>query len=742
MSAILAHGQPLTDRRIYLSLWLLQACAVIANTSVGGSLASLVFWLAAFAGTLFLGLRYAEQPDEGRRKLGEYVAAAGLAVFLLALIGRNLMQALVILGLAMQAAKNTTLGNRRDAYFSLVLSFVIVYFAASQSKSGLFLAIGTAYTMACMYVLLLLHAESIRQRSAGVADDRRLPAGALMLTLAVLAAGGLFYLLLPQPPAMLLGRNLDNAGTDYRNDAWEREAEGGQEAGKEESRVQAEGDGGLGSEFGGSSADPAEEDNAEAGEPMDIQTAPGKGKGESLNSIVLYVQAPRPLYLQGRIFDRFDGTSWHTSRGHTVKHRLGGGRYRFGGGEGGETVRQIVTVAQPLPPVIPAASVVKELNFPGSVFAVDAYGTLTLPRRLAAKTQYEVLSRLRDVDGHPATEEVDDVGEAYLQLPNEIDPRIATLAAKIAEGSKGGFAAATAMESYLRENYQYSFETVPQENHIPLADFLFTTKRGHCEYFATAMTIMLRTQGIPARLATGYSATNYNPLTGYYEVRHIDSHAWTEAYLPPHGWVSFEPTAFYDLPEPEERGGTALALNRYVQTLKRVATQAAPQDSWTGWLAVLAEALTAIGQMLAHLASLLGDTLRNLTPYLLAGGTVLALLAWGAYRLRGPLRDRWGAEAVARANPGQVAWVCYREMESWFERRGYGRAAGETLDEYAQRLCSLHPNQAEWVARITSVFTDQRYGDRQPGADESASLRQAYAWLTVDEERYQRQARR
>ena len=72
--------------------------------------------------------------------------------------------------------------------------------------------------------------------------------------------------------------------------------------------------------------------------------------------------------------------------------------------------------------------------------------------------------------------------------------------------------------------------------------FLFETKTGHCEYFASAMAIMLRLQGVPARLVTGFSATNKNPLTGYFEVRALDAHAWVEAYFPAHGWVTFEPT--------------------------------------------------------------------------------------------------------------------------------------------------------------------------------------------------------
>jgi len=77
----------------------------------------------------------------------------------------------------------------------------------------------------------------------------------------------------------------------------------------------------------------------------------------------------------------------------------------------------------------------------------------------------------------------------------------------------------------------------------PLAYFLFTRKQGHCEYFASAMTVMLRTAGIPARLATGFQSGVYNPITDFWLVRASDAHAWVEAWIPGRGWTTFDPTS-------------------------------------------------------------------------------------------------------------------------------------------------------------------------------------------------------
>lgn len=91
------------------------------------------------------------------------------------------------------------------------------------------------------------------------------------------------------------------------------------------------------------------------------------------------------------------------------------------------------------------------------------------------------------------------------------------------------------------------------------------TKRGHCEYFATAMVILLRSIGIPARLVTGYAAGDYNPLTGYFEVRRLNAHAWVEAHFPEYGWVTFEPTPSFELPKETHNAITFSATTKYLK---------------------------------------------------------------------------------------------------------------------------------------------------------------------------------
>ncbi len=133
------------------------------------------------------------------------------------------------------------------------------------------------------------------------------------------------------------------------------------------------------------------------------------------------------------------------------------------------------------------------------------------------------------------------VSHLYLQLPN-VDPRIRDLARRVTAPAGSNYARARAIESYLKTNFTYTLQLPGANEPDPLASFLFQRKRGHCEYFASSMAIMLRTQGIPARVVNGFRGGEYNDLTGSYIVRERDAHSWVEAYFPEFGWVTFDPT--------------------------------------------------------------------------------------------------------------------------------------------------------------------------------------------------------
>jgi transglutaminase-like putative cysteine protease len=122
-----------------------------------------------------------------------------------------------------------------------------------------------------------------------------------------------------------------------------------------------------------------------------------------------------------------------------------------------------------------------------------------------------------------------------------VTPRVASLAEEVM-GEGPALARAQRLERYLASTYQYSTDFVGRSGQLPLERFLFDERRGHCEFFATAMVVMLRSQGIPARFVTGFLGGEASTFEGYYIVRQSNAHAWVEAWIPELGWQLFDPT--------------------------------------------------------------------------------------------------------------------------------------------------------------------------------------------------------
>jgi transglutaminase-like putative cysteine protease len=178
----------------------------------------------------------------------------------------------------------------------------------------------------------------------------------------------------------------------------------------------------------------------------------------------------------------------------------------------------------------------------------DSVFVLTGPSAsIDRKIRYRAVSVL---SGITAEKNID--RRRYLQLPQDIPEGILKLANDVTRGMDGG-AAAKALTAHLKGGrYAYSLTGLPGPA-APLDDFLFKTRRGNCEYFASALAVMLRMRGIPSRLVGGYRGGIYNDNGGYYIVPQKNAHVWVEAYIEPGGWVRYDPTAAQP-PETDARG--------------------------------------------------------------------------------------------------------------------------------------------------------------------------------------------
>ncbi|MCI5072551.1 DUF3488 and transglutaminase-like domain-containing protein [bacterium] len=135
----------------------------------------------------------------------------------------------------------------------------------------------------------------------------------------------------------------------------------------------------------------------------------------------------------------------------------------------------------------------------------------------------------------------EDIKKLYLQLP-ELSEELTNYLDSIAYPNVSPFIKAFMAQEYLKKEYRYTLNIQDAGTKNPLDNFFLNTKAGHCEYFSTAMIVMLRYIGIPARQVMGFRGGEYNPYGNYVSVRQSDAHSWVEVYLPDFGWLRFDPT--------------------------------------------------------------------------------------------------------------------------------------------------------------------------------------------------------
>ena len=279
------------------------------------------------------------------------------------------------------------------------------------------------------------------------------------------------------------------------------------------------------------------------------------------------------LKWRGIALDRFDGHNWYkTDRKRHLLQSSDGEFWIHPVARQGD-VAQYDMLLEPL--------ATNTLFGPHQVRAVygrlqgveyDSDDSIYLRVPTARRTQYQVISEIPkqkfDSSLPAGTKEASippDISAKYLQLPRDIDPRIAELAMDITAKGSSTFDKASLVEVYLKRNYKYTLSLTWRPGPQPISTFLFDAKSGHCEYFASAMIILLRAAGIPTRLINGFQMGEYNPVGGDYIVRQSDAHSWAEVYIPGRGWVEFDPTP----PDPNHREmSLALQVSQYLDAVE------------------------------------------------------------------------------------------------------------------------------------------------------------------------------
>ena len=253
---------------------------------------------------------------------------------------------------------------------------------------------------------------------------------------------------------------------------------------------------------------------------------------------------PEQRYWRGLAFDAFDGRRWSVTPATPafvygdpeIGVDLGGPR------RGPRLVQRIVREGVDPGVVFAAGQPTLLTGAIGRLFR-DGNGSLIAYASTDKRVIYQVVTRneARDLSADRGAARRA-ASERYFQLP-ALDPRVAALARTITEHAQGDAQRALALEHWLQQNGRYTDTPPPLgEGSTPVEQFLLQRTEGHCEYFASALVVLLRSLGIPARLVNGYAGGHENALGDFIEVSQSDAHAWVEVQFEHAGWVVFDPT--------------------------------------------------------------------------------------------------------------------------------------------------------------------------------------------------------
>ena len=491
-------------------------------------------------------------------------------------VGGSLFPLAKFLGLV-QVLVSFNLQSLRTLYDALILSLAILLLASVDALSAAFGLFFVAFSLSAAGFLVAAHVSSWRFRIRLVAPPKSghlALAGTVVMLLALGASAGIF-LALPQrvriqavsplpsrldlttrqvvPPQDLLPGDekplaefLPSHSTDV-----------GPTPGPEERKAS------------GAPTSPRAKRGVRAGPlPEPVAYATLGYAGEAGDDVVMRVRSTLSSYWRGRVLDEYDGKGWFASNSRPQALVTYEGRVVFADTPQlswtTDAYVQTFFLRTPQPYAVFTGYSPGVVTLGGSEdpFSSDILAALAQPG------VYRVVSAVPRLT--PGELEVDsaDVGSLAAAGPILVPPQVRELAQSIVAGSKSDYERAARLERFLLENYEYDLRAQPlPSSGDAVESLLFERTAGYCAQFATAMAVMARTVGLPARVATGYLPGSYDSLAGVHVVRLKDAHAWVEINFKRSGWVPFDPTPRPDSPFGFSKG--SLQQTRSLQQIMR-----------------------------------------------------------------------------------------------------------------------------------------------------------------------------
>lgn len=439
------------------------------------------------------------------------------------------------------------------------------------------------------------------------------------------------------------------------------------------------------------------------------------------NTIIMDVYVPQQLpnvYWQAIALDTYQDGGWILGDTDKVLHFPDEGLLNVPFAQSRQTITQTVVNYLPNSSTIYGAPEIVSSNKQMLVTQRDDGAGRALVHSVQSRfvlrqgETYQVFSRTSMADAESlrqsSTDYPDWVTATYLQVPESVTQDTLELAAQLAEPYDNPFDKAIAIRDYLRENIVYNDQIpAPPQDIEPIHYTLFISKEGYCNYYASAMAMMLRSQGVPARIVLGYAQGEFDEESRSYRVRASNAHTWVEVFFPGYGWIQFEPTASLPAesrPETSGNPGDAFA-SPSLPNLSERESLLPPED-----LNPNDPSQDPEGLLEGDVAESPAEAAANQRVIILqaVGALLIGGFAFGAIVMANQLNQRVEAN-VERS---------YGRLENWFRWLGVFVRPTQTPYERADLMAAAIPEGKGSIRNLTRQFVLRRFSRNQAGDEE------------------------
>ena len=439
----------------------------------------------------------------------------------------------------------------------------------------------------------------------------------------------------------------------------------------------------------------------------------------------------RVMHLRGTALDHYDGRSWTQSTKSTRTIAQAGEMVSLAGVPKDDEHGWHIELEPFEPPVLfltPSTKAI-ELTKAGTINPGGQLSMLHGPEgelRYQAPSdrviRYDIYQTGGDEPTFPRLRPTE--RPRYLQLPDDMPARVGKLALEWTRGVEGDLGRAQAIETHLRSDFHYDLNSPSGKFPQPLDHFLFESKRGHCEYFSTAMAVMLRTEQIPTRNVTGFIGGSFNKYGNFYAVRQGDAHSWVEAYIEGKGWLTFDPTPPGAAEPQSDIDGVLAGMRDFFEAVSQRWNQHVLGYDLRQQVSLF-ESLSQ--KESAPFRLLQAPRWRVLLSF---GGLGFAGFSlWWLYKRKKRILIDKETPEKPQTKEAALAANLYRALDRAMSAAGIGRQVAIPPLRHALTLKSAgHPLSSEVLA-LTERYLDARFGEKAFNGEEQREFESRVRWL-------------